>query len=153
MAGKVHLRFRGKTVIGDRFLADGMFAPVTVNVKDGASLSLGNDVYMNGGAWLEVWHDVEIGNNVQFGPYASLIDDDRHKVEPGSQVYKGPLKIGNNVWLGRNVSVMPGVHIGDGSVVGAHSVVTRDIPPNSFAVGAPARVVKKLDLPEGWIRE
>jgi acetyltransferase-like isoleucine patch superfamily enzyme len=152
MAGRVRFGLRGVAVFGDRFLADGMFATIAISVQTGAHLSVGDDVYMNGGTWLEVWHDVRIGNNVKFGPYSSLIDDNRHEVEPGAQLFKGPVIIGNDVWLGRNVSVMPGVHIGDGSVIGAHSIVTSDIPPKSFAAGAPARVIKELKLPEGWIR-
>jgi hypothetical protein len=50
------------------------------------------------------------------------------------------------------VSVMLGVQIGDGSVIAAHSVVTRDIPQNSFAGGVPARVIRKLELPDSWVR-
>jgi maltose O-acetyltransferase len=60
--------------------------------------------------------------------------------------------VGSNVWLGRSVAVMPGVTIGDGSVIGANSVVTRDIPPGSFAAGAPAQVIRKLGIPDGWVR-
>ena len=66
--------------------------------------------------------------------------------------YKGPTIVGNNVWLGRNVAVLPGVTIGDSAVIGANSVVTKSIPPNSFAAGAPAQVLRKLDIPEGWLR-
>lgn len=58
---------------------------------------------------------------------------------------RGPVKIGKNVHLGEGVCVMPGVTIGDYSVIGAGSVVTRDIPPFSIAVGSPARVVKTID--------
>lgn len=85
-------------------------------------------------------------------PFASIIDNDRHEVEPGAVLYKGPTIVGNNVWLGRNAAVMPGVTVGDGSVIGVNSVVTRDIPPNSFAAGAPARVIRKLEIPGGWVR-
>jgi len=73
-------------------------------------------------------------------------------VEPGAILQRGPVIIGNNVWLGRNVAVMPGVSIGNGSVIGANSVVTKDIPPNSFAAGVPARVVRDLKIPDGWVR-
>lgn len=51
--------------------------------------------------------------------------------------------IGDNVWIGDNVVILPGVHIGDGSIIGANAVVTHDIPPNSIAVGSPARVIKQ----------
>ena len=59
-----------------------------------------------------------------------------------------PVRIGPDVWLGRSVSVLRGVDIGQGSVVGAHAVVTRDLPPFSIAVGVPARVVRSR-LPDG----
>ena len=152
LRGKLCLRFDGPVTIGARFHADGLIMPVSISVVGGATLSIGDDLYMNGGTSIEVWHDVRIGSNCLFGPFASVIDDDRHEVEPGAILHKGPTILGNNVWLGRSAAVMPGVTVGDGSVIGANSVVTRDIPPNSFAAGAPARVIKKLDLPDGWVR-
>ena len=56
---------------------------------------------------------------------------------------KGDTVIGNDVWFGQNVTVLPGVHIGDGAIIGANSVVAKDIPPYSIAVGNPCHVVKK----------
>ena len=59
-------------------------------------------------------------------------------------VVKNPrIIIGNDVWIGQNVTVMPGVHIGDGAIIGTNSVVAKDIPPYSIAVGNPCRVVRK----------
>lgn len=55
---------------------------------------------------------------------------------------KGKVEIGDNVWVGRNVCIMPNVTIGHGSIIGANAVVTKDIPPNSVAIGVPARVIK-----------
>ena len=55
---------------------------------------------------------------------------------------KGKVVIGNYVWLGNNVCVMPGITIGDGVVVGANSVVTKDIPPYCVAAGVPAKIIK-----------
>ena len=57
---------------------------------------------------------------------------------------KGPVHICRNVWLGERVCVLPGVTIGEGSVIGAGSIVTHDIPPFSIAAGAPARVIKTI---------
>ena len=56
-----------------------------------------------------------------------------------------PVHIGRNVWLGEQVCILPGVTVGDGAIVGANSVVTRDIPPNSIAAGNPARVIRVFD--------
>jgi acetyltransferase-like isoleucine patch superfamily enzyme len=142
LRGKLCFRFDGTVTI----------MPVSISVVEGATLSIGDDLYMNAGTSIEVWHDVRIGSNCLFGPFASVIDDDRHEVEPGAILHKGPTILGNNVWLGRSAAVMPGVTVGDGSVIGANSVVTRDIPPNCFAAGAPARVIRKLELPDGWVR-
>lgn len=150
--GKVLFRSRGTANIGARFMADGRLVPPGIFVSPGATLSIGAHFYMNAGATIEVWHDVHIGDHVLMGPFASIIDDDGHEVEPGAVQYKGQTVVGSNVWLGRNAAVMPGVTIGDGSVIGANSVVTRDIPPDSFAAGAPARVIRKLDIPSGWVR-
>ena len=57
---------------------------------------------------------------------------------------KGPTRIGDNVWCGANVVVTSGVTIGERCVIGANSVVNRDLPPHSIAVGAPARVIKQI---------
>ncbi|MBC5581034.1 CatB-related O-acetyltransferase [Anaerofilum sp. BX8] len=57
--------------------------------------------------------------------------------------FKGDIVIGNDVWIGRESVILPGVHIGDGSVIGAYSVVTRDVPPYSVAGGNPAQLIKK----------
>lgn len=152
MAGKVVLNLKGKANFGDDFMADGTRSAIAISVRPGAALTVGRGVYMNGGVWIDVLHEIHIGDNVLFGPFASVIDDHSHQVHPEAQLFERPVIVGNNVWLGRNVAVMPGVHIGNGSVIAAHSVVTRDIPENCFAAGAPARVVKKIDLPQGWIR-
>lgn len=150
--GKVQFRFRGAVHIGDNFMVEGMTAGVSIKVARDAVLSMGNGCYMNTGTSIEVYNEVRIGDYALIAPFASIIDDDRHEVEPGSSRTKGPVIVGNNVWLGRNVAVLPGVTIGDGSVIGANSVVSRDIPPNCFAAGAPARVIRKLEIPEGWRR-
>jgi acetyltransferase-like isoleucine patch superfamily enzyme len=150
--GTVRVRVEGTATAGDHLVIEGYDAKVSIKVAPGATLTIADDVYLNGGVSIEVFHEVRIGSNVLMAPYSSVIDDDRHEVEPGAVRYKGPVTIGNNVWLGRNVAVLPGVTIGDGAVVGANAVVARDIPPACFAAGAPARVIRKLDLPDGWVR-
>lgn len=150
--GRVNFMFEGTARIGDRFICEGTIAGVMINVYQNGVLTIGEGVYMNAGSSIEVFHEVRIGDHVLIAPFTSLIDDDAHQLEPGTPQGKGPVIVGNNVWLGRHVSVMPGVTIGDNSVIGANSVVTRDIPPDCFAAGVPARVIRKLEIPEGWWR-
>jgi acetyltransferase-like isoleucine patch superfamily enzyme len=150
LLGRVRLRIRGQATFGARLMVEAPDWDVTVSVAEGATLTVGDGVYVNDGTSIEVWHDVRIGSNVLLAPFVSIIDTDRHEVEPGTPLFKGPTVIGDRVWLGRNVTVLPGVTVGSGSVIGAHSVVSRDIPPCVFAAGSPARVIKPLDLPDNW---
>src|ERR1700753_4237441 len=152
LRGKLCFRFDGTVTIGARFDADGLIMPVSISVVEGATLSIGDDLYMSAATSIEFGHAVRIASTCLFGPFASVIDDDRHEVEPGAILHKGPTILGDNVWLGRSAAGMAGVTVGDGSVVGANSVVTRDTPPNSFAAGMPAKVIRKLELPDGWVR-
>lgn len=93
---------------------------------------------------------VTIGNNVRINKNFTLLTHDGgfytllnkyHEFIPQS----GPVKIGNNVYFGRNCSVFKGVTIGDNCIIGFGSVVTKDIPSNSVAVGAPAKVIATID--------
>jgi maltose O-acetyltransferase len=125
---------------------------VFLQVLPGATLTIGDWTLINFGCWVDVCHEVRIGNHVMLAPRVSILDNAKHEVQPGTARYKGPVVIEDNVWIGQNVVVMSGVKIGQGSVIGANSVVSKDIPPNVFAVGAPARVVRQLDIPDGWMR-
>jgi acetyltransferase-like isoleucine patch superfamily enzyme len=153
ISGRARLRLRGAASFGDRFVVHGLVAAVSIKVDRNATLLIGNDVYLNAGVSIAAFNDVRIGSNVLMAPYSSIIDDDRHQIEPGEPPRKGPTIVEDNVWVGRNVAILPGVTIGSGSAVGANSVVTRDIPPNAFAAGAPARVIRKLEIPDGWFRD
>jgi maltose O-acetyltransferase len=93
---------------------------------------------------------ITIGDDVQIGPYVQLLTP-THPLEPEPRRQKWeaaePITIGDNVWLGGGAVVCPGVTIGADTVVGAGSVVTRDLPAGVLALGAPARVVRPL--PDG----
>jgi acetyltransferase-like isoleucine patch superfamily enzyme len=152
MRGRVRFKLQGRAVFGRGFIAEGDISTVSVVVRENATLIIGDDVYMNYGVTIEACHEIRVGDHVLMAPLVSIIDDNRHETEPGAVLYKGPIVIGNNVWLARNVAVIPGASIGDGCVIAANSVVCTDIPPNSLAAGAPARVIRKLDLPTSWVR-
>jgi acetyltransferase-like isoleucine patch superfamily enzyme len=150
--GAVRFVVDGTATVGEHFVVMAEDAKTTIKVGPGATLTMGDHVAMNAGVCIEAWHDVQIGSHVLMAPYVFIIDDDRHELEPGSVRHRGPVIIGNNVWLGRNVAVLPGATIGDGSAIGANSVVTGHIPAESFAAGTPARVIRKLELADGWVR-
>ena len=84
-----------------------------------------------------------IGNHVLIGANCQIGDRDGH-----SNIYKSspkPIIIENDVWLGMNVTVLKGVTIGEHSIIGANSVVTKDIPANSIAAGNPCKVIRKIE--------
>lgn len=82
--------------------------------------------------------EVIIGNNVRMGANSSIADRDGH----GAAIR--PVKVDDNVWIGANVVIMKGVHIGENSIIGMNSVVTKDIPANSVAAGVPCKVIKGI---------
>jgi maltose O-acetyltransferase len=92
---------------------------------------------------------IKIGNDVMMGQdvliYTTRHNDYRIDIPMNRQgmAKVEPVEIGNDVWIGSRVIILPGVHISDGCIIGAGSVVTKDIPPYSVAVGAPAKVVRK----------
>jgi maltose O-acetyltransferase len=90
---------------------------------------------------------IEIGDDVQIGPNVQLLTP-THPLEPDARRAKWeaaePIAIEGNVWLGGGVIVLPGVMIGENTVVGAGSIVTKDLPPNVVAAGNPARVVRSI---------
>jgi len=91
---------------------------------------------------------IEIGDCCQIGDQVAIYDCDFHEVGPShrnrSAGPTAPVRIGNNVWLGSRVMILKGVTIGDNSVVGAMSLVTRSIPANCIAAGIPARVIRSF---------
>ena len=97
---------------------------------------------------------VTIGDHVLVGPNV-FISDNAHGSADVSAIgvpplnrplaIKGPVTIGNNVWIGKGAVILSGVTIGDNAIIGANAVVTKDVPANCVAAGVPARIVKGLD--------
>ena len=126
-----------------------------IKVSDSPMLEIGDNVSIMDNGHISCMKKVTIGNGCLFGDNVFITDNfhgGQQKEEllmpplERNLVCKGKINIGKNVWLGRNVCVMPGVTIGEGSIVGANAVVTKDIPEYSVAVGVPARVVKNCKI-------
>lgn len=94
------------------------------------------------GKFLFLGDRVALASNITFVISAGPSDSKLKAVYP--KMY-GPIKVENDVWIGTNVVVLPGITIGKCSIIGAGSIVTKDIPPYSIAVGNPARVIKKIN--------
>ena len=118
-----------------------------VTIEYPGGLSIGRNVGLNMGCWINARGGVEIGDNVIVGPYCVIHSAnhrwDRLDLPIQQQGYEEkPVCIGNDVWLGARVTVLPGVTIGDSAIVGAGAVVTKDIAPNAIAGGNPAQVIR-----------
>lgn len=114
----------------------------------GYNISVGDNFYANHNLVILDGAPVKFGDNVFIAPncgfYTAGHPLDAERRNRGIE-YAYPITVGNNVWIGAGVSVLPGVTIGDNCVIGAGSVVTRDIPANSVAVGNPCKVIKKIN--------
>ena len=113
----------------------------------GFNIQVGENFYSNFNLTILDVNQVIIGDNVMFAPNVSIYTAG-HPIHPASRnsgyEYGIPVRIGNNVWLGGNVVVVPGVTIGNDVVVGAGSVVTRDLPDRVIAAGNPCRVIREI---------
>ena len=119
--------------------------PLTAAV--GKYVSIGSGTYANMNLTLiDDWR-ITIGRNVLIGPNVTLCTTG-HPIHPDHRMdgmYSFPITIGDNVWLGANVIVMPGVTIGNDAVIGAGSVVTGDIPAGVVAFGSPCKVYRQIN--------
>lgn len=114
----------------------------------GYNIEIGKNFYSNHNLTILDANKVEFGDNVFIGPNCGFYTAGHpldYKTRNKGLEYAKPIKVGNNVWFGGNVTVLPGVEIGDNSVIGAGSVVTKDIQENSIAVGNPCKVIKKIE--------
>lgn len=128
----------------------------------GRNIHIGKNVSVNMNCTFVDCNRIDVGDNVLIASNVQIYTA-THPIElserltknwnPNSgeyfwQTYALPVKIGNNCWLGGGVIVLPGVTIGDGAVIGAGSVVTKDIPANVVAVGNPCKVLRKINIGE-----
>jgi len=113
----------------------------------GYNIECGENVFFNVNCVVLDVMKVKIGSNVMFGPSVHIYTATHPMDKMERRIHESgkPVTIGNDCWIGGQVVICPGVSIGDGSVIGANAVVTRDIPANCLAVGNPAQVIRKLD--------
>jgi acetyltransferase-like isoleucine patch superfamily enzyme len=140
LAGSGHIEFgQGVTLLGN-------VVPVELICRKGARISIGDHTFINYGLSISAHKSINIGRHCLLGHYLSIQDTDESAVEQSEmeRSSKTAVTIGDHVWIGAHVIILPGVSIGQHSAVGAGSVVTRDIPAYCLAVGNPARVVRRF---------
>ncbi|MCP4498534.1 MAG: acyltransferase [Deltaproteobacteria bacterium] len=134
--------------IGDKCKISGVTSFVAGHVRSAPLLKIGNHSNIGPGVVISVCDKVEIGNYVRIGTGVRISDNHGHpmdatqrRTQPVDVENVASVQISDDVWLGSGVTILPGVHIGEGAVVGAASVVTKSLPAFSRAAGNPARVL------------
>jgi len=136
-----------------------------INKDSNRCILIGENVEINDYVHIAAGERIAIGNNVliaskvfisdlNHGNYSGLVQDSPMSSPNSRKLSTKPVEIGDNVWLGEGVCVMSGVTIGEGCVIGAMSVVTKDVPNYSIAVGSPAKVIKTYDFTlDEWVKK
>nr|WP_314081709.1 DapH/DapD/GlmU-related protein [uncultured Leptotrichia sp.] len=117
------------------------------------NLEIGDNVQINDYVHFSCAESLIIGDNVliaskvyitdlNHGNYSGKEQSNPQEIVKERKIYTKPVKIENNVWIGENVSILPGVEIGENAILGANSVVTKNVPKNSIVAGNPAKVIK-----------
>ena len=129
----------GKTIDDDFCLFPPFYTDCGKNIK------IGKKVFINSGCQFQDQGGITIGDNSLIGPKTVLatlnhgfLPQDRASLDPS------PIVIGKGVWIGANVTILPGVTIGDNAIIGAGSVVTKDVPQNTIVAGVPAKKIKDI---------
>lgn len=143
VVGRPRISNSGTLIIGNHVRMHSTIVPVELAALDGGTLEIGDRTFINYGVSISAHEHVRIGKQCLIGTYVNIMDNAWHDIVDRSRTPPSqPVLLEDNVWLGNRVIVLPGVTIGHDAVIGAGSIVTRDIPPRSVAVGNPAHVVK-----------
>lgn len=110
-------------------------------VFENGKLELGSG-FFNSNVKIRCKNKIRIGKNVAISHDVTIMDSDAHNISYDGYLMTKPIIIGDKVWIGSRVLIMKGVNIGDGAIIAAGSVVTKDVPPNSMVAGVPANVIK-----------
>jgi acetyltransferase-like isoleucine patch superfamily enzyme len=145
--GVPFVKNEGSLLIGDRVRLASEVSTLELNVGPEGLLEIGDRVLINHGCSIGATKLVRIGERCNIGSQSILIDNAFHELDPerrDEQPESAPVILEDNVWLAARVIVLPGVTVGRNSVIGAGSVVTRDVPSDVLAAGIPAKVIRSL---------
>ena len=116
----------------------------------GQNIAVGKDVFINEGCSFQDQGGIVIGDGCLIG-HQVVLATLNHVQEPAhrADMIPAPIVLGKNVWIGAHATILAGVTVGDNSIVAAGAVVTKDVPADTVVGGVPARVIKKIQRPEG----
>jgi len=135
---------RGRIELGERVRIDGGTVRVEL-VSMGGRLTIGDASFINYGASISAHEGVAIGRECLVGNYAMIMDNDYHDPLDHNRIGASrPVVIEDHAWIGARAIVLKGVRVGEGAVVAAGAVVTKDVPPRTMVAGVPAVVVRTL---------
>lgn len=121
---KIAIKRKSKLIIGKKFRSR---YNVSFRIYNGGIVSIGDNCFMNDSCSINCQKRISIGNNVIFGQNVMLFDHDHDYKNDINNFVRDDIVIGNNVWIGANVTILKGVKIGDNVVIGANSLVTRNV--------------------------
>jgi acetyltransferase-like isoleucine patch superfamily enzyme len=145
LSGRIRIKGEGHVEFGHGVALAGDIVPSEFVCFRDAHISVGDHTFINYGSSISAYKEVKIGRHCLLGHHVLIVDRNEHGVEhrevapPPAQV-----TIEDHVWIGSRVVILPGVSIGHHSVIGAGSVVTKDVPADCLAVGNPARIVRRF---------
>lgn len=149
---KLYWKFTFKSVLNKiKKRGKGIQISLPTVITKPENLEIGNYVYIGPEAWISTYGNVKIGNGTIFGPrlkiYTGNHNYDSDTLIPYDEVtIAKEVVIGDNVWVGGDVTILPGVKIEEGAIIGASAVVTKNIPKGAIVGGNPAKVIKYRDL-------
>jgi len=141
--GSAYMPSEFKLMSDSSLTVNGVFVIHTgcsISVNAGGRLVVGSG-YASNNITIDCFERIVIGQAVAISKSVTIRDGDSHVID-GKNPISGPITIGNHVWIGLNATILKGVSIGDGAVIAAGAVVTRDVPANALVGGVPARIIR-----------
>ena len=136
----------GRILISDDVIFDAKLTPIYLELERDAVLSIGSNTYVNDGVWFGCTGKLTIGARVLIGPGVRIFDNSYHGIyQRRLMPAPRPVTIEDDVWIATNSIILAGVTIGRGAIVGANSVVSKDVPAYSIVAGNPARQINVID--------
>jgi acetyltransferase-like isoleucine patch superfamily enzyme len=145
LRGRIQLSGCGEVVLGEGVSLNGTVVPIELVTYTSGRIEIGNHTFINYGSSIAARASVKIGSHCHLGHYTFVMDNDQHDVVSHTELPQSdPVIIEDHVWIGSKAVILPGVRIGSRAVIGAGSIVTKDVPPRCVAAGNPARVLRNL---------